>query len=313
MFAKLRKFDFYRHVPIDLTEPTAPGAIISIVCGIVMMSLFVGEVRSLFNPPLRSDMFVAQDQQGERLRINYNLTFHKLPCFLTSLDVVDALGRHEMGTPGEMTMTRVSSNGGNLGTYDRNHPGDTKFENMREEGCNLRGHVGVNKVPGNFHVSSHGLQHLVMQYANGGNINVQHTVHYLWIGDIEFHGDHGYEGEVHPLNGIKQLEDGSTHYEYHLDVVPTIYEDKGTTERSYQIAASMHKQGLPGGHMPAAFFRYQLSPITVRFHRDRTGLLHFTTYVCAIVGGVYTVAGLLNRVVHKTAVQLQRKLLGKDG
>lgn len=316
--SRLRGVDFYRRVPIDLTEPTAPGAIISVVAGLFMTSLFIGEIMSYINPPDRTDMFVAQDSGSARLRVNVNMTYWRLPCFALSLDVLDALGRHEMGMAGGLKKTRVArlNNLGPgarpefIGEFHENN--EAQFDAQKGEGCNVAGFVLVNKVPGNFHVSSHGLQHVVMRYL-GGNINVMHTIHNLWMGEVDATGDHDYEGEVHPLNGVEHFEEGLWHYEYHLDVVPTIYaRRRSREERAYQLSANAHKQQVPPGHMPAAFFRYQLSPITVRFGKDSSSFLHFLTYVCAIVGGVFTVAGLLNRIVHKTAVQIQRKFLGKQ-
>ena len=43
---------------------------------------------------------------------------------------------------------------------------------------------------------------------------------------------------------------------------------------------------------PSPVARYDLNPITVRYHEDRPPLYHFLTTVCAIVGGTFTVAGL---------------------
>lgn len=309
----LKRIDFYRRVPVDLTEPTAPGAIISIVAGVFMTALFVGEVWSYVSPPQRTDMFVAQDQDGSKLKVNFDMSFHKLPCFAMSFDVLDALGRHEMGMSGAVHKERLGTDGKRIGEWQSSN--DMEMGQQSSEGCRVFGHVFVNKVPGNFHVSAHGLQHLVMRFM-GGHMNVQHTIHHLWIGDVEFHGDHGYEGQLHPINGLAQLDEQTMHYEYHLDIVPTIFgagsAKKAPEERSYQLAIAKHKQELPPGNMPAAFFRYQLSPITVRFDRERVSFIHFLTYVCAIVGGVYSVAGIVNGMVHRAAVQLQRRLLGKD-
>lgn len=319
---KFRNFDLFRRVPVDLTEPTAPGAIISVACMILMTLLFVGEFISYISPTTRSDMFVAQDSASNaRLKVTVDMSFHKLPCFALGFDVLDALGRHEMGVSNTLKKSRLSPADGTTeigewaeGHHDANH----EYPDMKNEGCRVRGFVMVNKVPGNFHVSSHGLEGVVMQYL-GGTIDVQHTIHELFFGELALHsGRHDYEGEVHPLNGHAQRHNGAFHYEYHLDIVPTIYTRAGfllgstSTERSYQMAVSQHFQEAPQGHMPAAFFRYQLSPITVNFSKERTSFLHFLTYVCAIVGGIYSVAGVLNRMVNKAVVGFQKGVLGKD-
>ena len=313
---RLRGLDFYRRVPVDLTEPTAPGAIISVGAAVLMAFLFLGEVLSFARPRERTDMYVAQDEGStHRLRVNLNMTYHRLPCFALSLDVLDALGRHEMGMSGALHKRRTTGGYAGkplvlLGDFDGTP--EAQFDAQKHEGCNVAGYVTVNKVPGNFHVSAHGMQHVVMRYL-GGNINCIHEIHDLWMGEIDASGDHDYEGHVHPLNGHKNIdESGLWHYEYHLDVVPTVYRRRGKNENAYQLSANTHKQEVPPGHMPAAFFRYQLSPITVEFGYERQSVLHFLTYCCAIIGGVFTVAGMLAKSVHKTAITFQRKFLGKD-
>ena len=293
---------------MDLTEPTAPGTIISIAAALLMISLFCGELYSYFSPRIQSDMFVGQDASStERLKVNLNMSFHRVPCFALSLDVLDVLGRHEVGVDRTVRHIRLGRDGANLGPFeDRHHD----FPSQSQEGCRAEGHVMVNKVPGNFHVSSHGKQQLVAQFM-GGQLNVQHTIHHLWFGEVEFHGAHDYEGQVHPLNGMSNI-DVNMHYEYFLDIVPTTYKRGSKLEAGYQFTANMHKQEVPPGHMAAAFFRYQLSPITVQFGPEKTSFLHFLTYVCAIIGGVFTVAGMLSRSIHTTAVQFQKRVLGKD-
>lgn len=309
----LKKIDFYRRVPIDLTEPTAVGAVISVTACVIMTLLFFGEVVSYVSPPQRSDMYVAPDVgQGSRLRVNFNMTYHKLPCFALSFDVLDVLGRHEVGVAETTTKTRVAPDGTFIGRFMNN---EAEFGSQVNEGCNTEGYVFVNKVPGNFHVSAHGLGHYVQRYL-GGNINVQHTIHHLGFGDVILRAKHGFEGEVHPLDDLVQRDEAHMHYEYYLDIVPTVYGKRiaygKEVQRGYQFTANFHKMEVPHGHMPAAFFRYQLSPITVEYSVEKTSFIHFLTYVCAMVGGVFTVAGMLSRALHTSAVQFQRRFLGKD-
>ena len=304
----MKKFDFYRRVPKDLTEPTAPGAIISVVCLFVMVLLFLGEVVSYVSPPLRSDMYVAPDEgQGSKLKVTFNMSYYRLPCFALSFDVLDILGRHEMGVSDTTKKLRISRDGTPIGPFAE----QAAYHDQREEGCNIEGFVNIAKVPGNFHVSAHGLMQVVMQYL-GGSINVQHKIHHLSFGDVNVVGDHDFEGHVHPLNGEVHRDDDVMHYEYYLDVVPTVYAKGRKSERGYQFTANMHKTPVPYGQMAAVFFRYQLSPITVKYSKESVGFLHFLTYMCAIIGGVFTVAGILSRMLHTSLVQFQRRVLGKD-
>ena len=44
--------------------------------------------------------------------------------------------------------------------------------------------------------------------------------------------------------------------------------------------------------------RYDLFPITVEIKERRRSVGHFLTRVCAVVGGVFAVSGMLDRGVH---------------
>jgi len=51
--------------------------------------------------------------------------------------------------------------------------------------------------------------------------------------------------------------------------------------------------------LPAIFFRYDLSAITVKTKQYKETLFHFFIQICAIVGGVFTVVGILDSIVNK--------------
>jgi hypothetical protein len=46
--------------------------------------------------------------------------------------------------------------------------------------------------------------------------------------------------------------------------------------------------------LPGLYFNYEVSPIQALFERRRGGLLHFVTSCCAIVGGAFSVMGLVD-------------------
>lgn len=64
--------------------------------------------------------------------------------------------------------------------------------------------------------------------------------------------------------------------------------------------------------MPGAFFQYELSPFMVRHTEIPRSFGHFLTNVCAIIGGVYTVAGLIDSLLYHSIKAIQKKIeLGK--
>ena len=63
---------------------------------------------------------------------------------------------------------------------------------------------------------------------------------------------------------------------------------------------------------PGVFFIYDLSPMLVRLTEYRRSFAHFLTNVCAIVGGVFTVAGMLDGMLYHSGRVLKKKIeLGK--
>lgn len=60
------------------------------------------------------------------------------------------------------------------------------------------------------------------------------------------------------------------------------------------------------------FFMYDLSPMLVQMTEHRRSLAHFLTGVCAIIGGVFTVAGMLDGMLYHSTRALKKKIdLGK--
>ncbi|CAG5021699.1 unnamed protein product [Parnassius apollo] len=66
--------------------------------------------------------------------------------------------------------------------------------------------------------------------------------------------------------------------------------------------------------MPGAFFSYELSPLMVKYTEKERSIGHFATNVCAIVGGVFTVAGIIDALLYHSLNTFQNKMmLGKAG
>ncbi len=105
-------------------------------------------------------------------------------------------------------------------------------------------------------------------------------------------------------------------YQYFIKVVPTTYESlNGNVLNTNQYSVTEHFKPLKGENahgLPGVFFMYELSPIMVKFSETRKSFAHFLTSLCAIVGGVFTVAGMVDSVLYQSMRSLQKKIdLGK--
>lgn len=106
-------------------------------------------------------------------------------------------------------------------------------------------------------------------------------------------------------------------FQYFIKIVPTVYEDiYGSVISTNQFSVTEHQRGIAvGSHggLPGVFFSYELSPIMVKFTEFRQSLAHFLTSMCAIIGGIFTIAGLVDSFIYHGVRSLKKKIeLGKD-
>ena len=85
----------------------------------------------------------------------------------------------------------------------------------------------------------------------------------------------------------------------------------GEVLKTNQFSVTYHFRELDqsvGRGLPGVFVFYDLSPIMCTFKETRRSLAKFLTGVCAIVGGIFTVSGLLDRVVYRGSEALKKKM-----
>jgi len=188
------------------------------------------------------------------------------------------------------------------------------------EGCEVYGYLEVNKVAGNFHFApgksfqQHHMHVHDLQPFKWADFNLTHTINRLSFGKE-------YPGVVNPLDTVSKVEDkGTGMFQYFIKVVPTIYQGlDDTIINTNQFSVTEHyrilaNKGESSGHgLPGVFFMYDLSPIMVKFTEKQRSFAHFLTSVCAIVGGVFTVAGIIDSLVYHSVRSLKKKIeLGKE-
>ncbi|CAG9462263.1 unnamed protein product [Pedinophyceae sp. YPF-701] len=207
--------------------------------------------------------------------------------------------------------------------HDDKHMQD--IQEQRGEGCHVFGTLRVNKVAGNIHIApgrsyQAGPLHVhdLSPFGNDPTFDLSHTFHKLSFGA-------DYPGKPpDPLDGLTKdsrkkgsMPEELGMHQYFLKVVPTVYKGaSGKVVRSNQLSITEHfkpsvQEGLDARTLPGIFMFYDLSPIKVEVVEERASFLHFLTNVCAIVGGVFTVAGILEATVYHAA-RIRKKIeLGK--
>lgn len=57
---------------------------------------------------------------------------------------------------------------------------------------------------------------------------------------------------------------------------------------------------------PAVYFHYEFSPIMAKFTQSRRSYSSFLTGLCAILGGVFTMAGMVDSCLHRMTRSLAK-------
>lgn len=197
-------------------------------------------------------------------------------------------------------------------------------ENLRSEyaedgGCQLYGKMELNKASGHFHIVPHNTIR-TLQGDKGGlfnllellsftfdQFNITHTVNSLSFGDH-------FPSIASPLDGeTRSIQDTHGMYQYYVKIVPTqyVYYD-GKEVHSNQYSVTEHVRNLSPGSgrgMPGVYFYYQMSPLNAKFEEKSKSFTAFLTSACAILGGCFTVMGIVDVVLNAVMRCFSKTLL----
>ncbi|KAF8807133.1 Sec1-like protein [Phlegmacium glaucopus] len=225
-----------------------------------------------------------------------------------------------------------------------------KLKEQADEGCNIAGRMRVNKVVGNIHLSlgrsfqssSRNLYELVPYLRDEKDRHdFSHVVHHLaFESDDEYDYWKAEAGKAmrrrmglaeNPLDGAAAHTTKAQYmFQYFLKVVSTQFRTlDGQKINAHQYSTTQFERDLsegvngdtPGGihlqhgitGLPGVFFNFEISPILVVHAETRQSFAHFLTSTCAIVGGVLTVASLLDGILFATGRALKKSAGSSTG
>ena len=281
--------------------------------------LFLNEFINFNTYRTSSRMYVDVNRGADKLKVNIDIDVDHMPCDLLAILTSDALGEKSIDLKGDITKSRLDKYGKKLdekkyGIEEVNY-GKVKLEMINEEGCNLKGSFFVDAVPGSFYISSGYYGSIIQQLAEERvlKFNIQHRINQISFGEMnknEIWSNFGRQISKlsYGLTNIKKKNDKSIRiYQYYLKVVPTKFLTySGKEINNYQYTYSSFGE-FDSNEMPSMYFRYDLSPITVEYKQYKETFLNFFINICAILGGVFTVTGIVDAIIHKSVVLLLRK------
>lgn len=95
-------------------------------------------------------------------------------------------------------------------------------------------------------------------------------------------------------------------------VLTTIETGAGSEHKDFDAYEyTVHSHSYLSESIPTAKFSYDLSPIQIVVREEERQWYTFITSTCAIVGGVFTVAGILDAMVYKGVQLATKRNIGK--
>ncbi|CAN6882603.1 unnamed protein product [Brassica oleracea] len=190
-------------------------------------------------------------------------------------------------------------------------------------GCRIVGYVRAKKVPGEIIISAHSGAHSF----DASQMNMSHYVSHLSFGKMiserlltDMKRLMPYLGLSHDrLNNKWLVNEGqfaaNVTIEHYLQIVKTEvvsrrFGQEHSVIEEYEYTA--HSSVAHGYYYPVAKFRFDLSPMQVLISENPKSFSHFITNVCAIIGGVFTVAGILDSIFQNTFRLVKKIELGKN-
>eukprot|EP01041_Mallomonas_annulata_P001094 gene1094-2128_t len=124
MLDTLRKLDAYPKAIEEFRIKTVSGAIISIVSIVLMVVLFLSELSYYYKIDTVDNLYI-NTTRAAKLKVDFDITFHGLPCKLLSLDVYDDTGSTQKEATHELFKHKISNDGKKLGPVMKHEIGDT--------------------------------------------------------------------------------------------------------------------------------------------------------------------------------------------
>ena len=279
------------------------------------------EFKNYFVIKTKSELLIDNSISSSSLKINVDLTMHRIPCYILNMDISDFTGAHTSNVKGTLTKTSLDANGkilkedkSALGEkHDHDHNKEEKFTTgdvikafNENQGCRLTGSFSVMRLPGNFHVASHTFAPIIREFREKGQnirFNLTHTIHHISFEDekdVSVIKEKFNEGIMTPMDGFYLVDDtqGSL-LNYYINIIPTEYED--VDNKVYQAFQFTYKQKkVDSGRMiPTIFFRYDISPMKMKYTKYYPGHFDGLINICAIFGGMFTIAGIIDSLLLK--------------
>ncbi|XP_070978208.1 endoplasmic reticulum-Golgi intermediate compartment protein 2-like [Oncorhynchus clarkii lewisi] len=167
--------------------------------------------------------------------------------------------------------------------------------------CRIHGHVYVNKVAGNFHITvgkpiHHPRGHAhIAAFVSHDTYNFSHRIDHLSFGEE-------IPGIINPLDGAEKITSNHNEmFQYFITVVPTKLHTSKVSADTHQFSVTERERVInhaAGSHgVSGIFMKYDTSSLMVTVSEQHMPLWQFLVRLCGIIGGIFSTTGMIHGFV----------------
>ncbi|TDH09888.1 hypothetical protein EPR50_G00090160 [Perca flavescens] len=322
----VKELDAFPKVPESYVESTASGGTVSLIAFTLMAVLAFLEFFVYRDTWMKYEYEVDKDFSS-KLRINVDITV-AMRCQYIGADVLD-LAENMVASDGlkyepvnfelspekrlwHMTLLHIQERlrvehalqdvlfkAAMKGAPPAEHQSEGNPTTLNA--CRIHGHLYVNKVAGNFHVTvgksiphPRGHAHLAALVSHD-IYNFSHRIDHLSFGEV-------VPGIISPLDGTEKVSAESNHmFQYFITIVPTKLNTYKVSAETHQYSVTERERVInhaAGSHgVSGIFMKYDINSLMVKVTEQHMPLWQFLVRLCGIIGGIFSTTGMLHGVI----------------
>ncbi|XP_028263221.1 endoplasmic reticulum-Golgi intermediate compartment protein 2-like [Parambassis ranga] len=322
----VKELDAFPKVPESYVESTASGGTVSLVAFTLMAILAFLEFFVYTNTWMKYEYEVDKDFSS-KLRLNVDITV-AMRCQYIGADVLD-LAETMVASDGlkyepvnfelspsqrlwQMTLLHIqdrlrvehSLQDVLFKAAIKGAPPvspESEDSSTSLNACRIHGHLYVNKVAGNFHITvgksiphPRGHAHLAALVSHD-SYNFSHRIDHLSFGEA-------IPGIISPLDGTEKISVDSNHmFQYFITIVPTKLDTYKVSAETHQFSVTERERVInhaAGSHgVSGIFMKYDISSLMVKVTEQHMPLWQFLVRLCGIIGGIFSTTGMIHGMV----------------
>uniref|UniRef100_A0A8D0HW06 Endoplasmic reticulum-Golgi intermediate compartment protein n=1 Tax=Sphenodon punctatus TaxID=8508 RepID=A0A8D0HW06_SPHPU len=275
----MKELDAFPKVPESYVETTTSGGTVSLIAFTTMALLTIMEFMVYRDTWMKYEYEVDKD-------------FTSLLCYISKrcyfLLIIQSRLQEEHSLQDVIFKSAFKSASTALPPREDNslHPPDA---------CRIHGHLYVNKVAGNFHITvgkaiphPRGHAHLAALVSHE-SYNFSHRIDHLSFGEL-------IPGIINPLDGTEKIAtDRKFFFETPIQTkgLCTIQKSSGTNQGAPREVIN-HAAGSHG--VSGIFMKYDISSLMVTVTEEHMPFWQFLVRLCGIIGGIFSTTGILHGI-----------------